>query len=431
MDIYIYGNKGFKEEIHKTLEHANIKFKIAVDAKIEDINSLDELKERIVQSPSDIYLIDEEKIIKKNLINQKIKLFTPKDAIEHEFLLENGVADVSVESLEEIPKYIISKYDALEPEEGIQDSIIEIVDDAYSNEKNTIDLDEELSELLVVEKSDDTFKEDVGLNNIHTDYDDKETLEENLIEELEEETPVQNQSFDDDIDAELSALMELDGVEESNSKGDDLEEFDFKSMDEELQELDGLDLKSIDEEMKELDEELHLDEIEDVSTDLDDELSSLMEMDDLEDDKIQSRQDLDESKNIVDALNIDNDENDVLSQALEIENMEDLDNILEEIELEMPEIKELNIEESKGEDMSQDDFSQLDSLSEADMLSALEGLDSVAPVSNSTSKKEEVKSSQAVSNNVEISSSNANDLAALLGQLLNNKTLEITIKIKD
>jgi hypothetical protein len=35
------------------------------------------------------------------------------------------------------------------------------------------------------------------------------------------------------------------------------------------------------------------------------------------------------------------------------------------------------------------------------------------------------------SNNLDISSSNVNDIASLISKLLNNKTLEITIKIKE
>ena len=131
MNIYIYGNNSFKKEIHETLEHANIKFKLDSDSKIEDITTLNLLKSTIEANPNDIYLIDDEKIIKKNAISQKIKFLTPKDGIEEEFLLDNGIADISVDSLTEIPKYILRKYEQQkEIDPNIQNSIIDIVDEA-------------------------------------------------------------------------------------------------------------------------------------------------------------------------------------------------------------------------------------------------------------------------------------------------------------
>ncbi|MFA9374228.1 MAG: hypothetical protein ACERKK_08725, partial [Poseidonibacter sp.] len=102
MNIYIYGNNSFKKEIHETLEHANIKFKLG-DSKIQDLSELEDLKNAIQKNPKDIYLIDDEKIIKNNLLTQKMKFLLPKDGIEQEFLFDNGIADMSVDSLSEIP----------------------------------------------------------------------------------------------------------------------------------------------------------------------------------------------------------------------------------------------------------------------------------------------------------------------------------------
>ena len=113
MNIYIYGNSGFKKEIHSTLDHANIKFKLDDSSIIKDVMSLDELKNTIIENPNDIYLIDDEKIIKKN---SKIKFLNPKDGIEESFLLDNGIADLSVESFAEIPKYILQKHEDLSNE---------------------------------------------------------------------------------------------------------------------------------------------------------------------------------------------------------------------------------------------------------------------------------------------------------------------------
>ncbi len=82
-----------------------------------------------------------------------------------------------------------------------------------------------------------------------------------------------------------------------------------------------------------------------------------------------------------------------------------------------------------------DEFSELDNLNESDILAALDGLEdidinSVMPVANNTSSQVDTVLPQ---NNlgVEIDSKNVNDIAALITQLLNNKTLEITIKVKE
>ena len=84
MKIYIYGNQSFKKEIHETLDHSNIKFKLDNNTVIEEIESLEKLKTTIENNPKDIYLIDDEKIIKKNSLNKKLKFLTPKDGIEEE-----------------------------------------------------------------------------------------------------------------------------------------------------------------------------------------------------------------------------------------------------------------------------------------------------------------------------------------------------------
>lgn len=111
MNIYIYGNDSFEKEIYKTLENANIKSKLPKNSKIENIKSLRVFKTIIQSHPNDIYLIDDEKIIKKNSLIKRIKFFSSPNNIEEEFLLDNGIADISVDSLKEIPKYILKKYE--------------------------------------------------------------------------------------------------------------------------------------------------------------------------------------------------------------------------------------------------------------------------------------------------------------------------------
>ena len=318
MNIYIYGNNSFKKEIHETLEHANIKFKLDSDSKIEDISTLELLKLTIESSPNDIYLIDDEKIIKKNAISQKIKFLTPKDGIEEEFLLDNGIADISVDSLKEIPKYILKKYEQQkEIEPNIQNSIIDIVDEAYENEED---------------------------------------------------------DFDIELDDELAQLLSSANVEE---KKEELEK--VKVDDVNLDELEGL-IREEDNTSPELSKE---------------ELSSMI--------------------NFEEDFGLNNIQSDYDDKELFQKNK------VQEKESDFMEMENMTLEESiQGDNMSSD-FSELDSLNEEDVLSALSNIDS--PITTTTNDSSNQK--------IEVESSNVNDIAELISKLLNNKTLEITIKIKD
>ena len=136
MVIYIYGSNAFKKEIHSVLNHSNIKFRLDEHGEIIDLETLEELKDAIQDNPQNIYLIDDDKIIKKNAINQKLKFLKPKDGIEQEYLLDHGIGDISVDSIEELSKHIIKRLESLDLDNAsseIQDSIVEIVEDAYEN----------------------------------------------------------------------------------------------------------------------------------------------------------------------------------------------------------------------------------------------------------------------------------------------------------
>ena len=347
MNIYIYGNNSFKKEIHETLEHANIKFKLDSDSKIEDILDLKLLKSTIEANPNDIYLIDDEKIIKKNAITQKIKFLSPKDGIEEEFLLDNGIADISVDSLKEIPKYILKKHEQQkELEPNIQNSIIDIVDEAYENDEDDFDieLDDELAKLLSSSKVDEKIDEPVD-----------EVIEQNDVnlDELEGLISDEDDYKDELSKDELSSMINFDedvGLNNITSDYDDEESSDEKKIDEfeeEIEETDELEIDEFEEEIEETNE-------------------------------------------------------------FEINKTEDI-------------IKE---EPIQGDDMA-NDFSELDSLNEQDVLSALGSINS--PVPNTVSNT----ISNTVNEKVEVASSNVQDIAELISKLLNNKTLEITIKIKD
>ena len=265
MNIYIYGNNSFKKEIHKTLEHANIKFKLDSNSIIEDIEDLEVLKSKIKANPNDIYLIDDEKIIKKNALSQKIKFLTPKDGIEEVFLLDNGIADLSVDSLKEIPKYILRKYEEQkELEPNIQNSIINMVDEAYEDNNDLdIKLDDELSQLLSSSekkeeknvnldeienliKDEDSlntnFDENVGLNNISSDYDDEKSFDENTIKEKKDTSVLKNEDIDDTTEKEFT---------KGNTMPNDFTELDSLNEKDILQALEGVDNSDITEKSSE------------------------------------------------------------------------------------------------------------------------------------------------------------------------------------
>lgn len=331
MNIYIYGSQSFKKDIHSTLDHANIKFKLDSDTLIKDIESLDELKNVIKENPNNIYLIDDEKIIKKN---SKIKFLNPKDGIEEEFLFDNGIADLSVDTLNEIPKYILKRYEELKGvSQEIQDSIINIVDDAYEKneiKKEDIELDDELSMLL--------SKENDRVDNIDNSFDislDDLSLTDS-IEGFEDNFGLNNSSFDYD-DSDL-----LD-EKQSNEIG--------------LDEIDNLD---------------------DLMGDLD--LGDLLQ-------------------------------SDIKDNIGKIE-----DN------------KEMNF--SKGEEMS-GDFSELDLINEKDLLDAIGNLNSNTSISKPVSSNAKANNFNQSSENISLDNFNVNQLSELISKLLQNKTLEITIKIKD
>ena len=366
MNIYIYGNHSFKKEIHETLEHSNIKFKLDTNSIIKEIDDLSELKKTIKDNPKDIYLIDDEKIIKKNSLNKKIKFLAPKDGIEEEFLLDSGIADLSVNSLAEIPKYILRKHEEekeqLDP--NIQASIENIVDEAY--EKESIELDEELSQLLA--------KEEVDIE------------EKNISQEEENLDDIFDMPSDVDLGIPKDAFDNIDeSLNISKEELDDIMNFNDNF---------GLSNISLDYDDKNIEDDFHGDE--------ESEEGHLSEDDKMFDD-------LDFLEDVFKEKKVDIQEKD------EKENK-----------------KEENFDKSlQGEwSMKDDKFFELDSLKEEDLLDAL----------NCTATKKEKKDEgidtknllEKNANSINITnSSNADELAQLISKLLNNKTLEITIKIKD
>jgi len=75
--------------------------------------------------------------------------------------------------------------------------------------------------------------------------------------------------------------------------------------------------------------------------------------------------------------------------------------------------------QDKGKNMEQ--LTQLDDINEVDILDALSHVDDISVNTQTQTQTQTIK----------VNSSNLGDIAALLEQLKNNKTLEISIKIKD
>ena len=315
--IYIYGSESFKKDIHAVLNHSNIKFRLDEHGEIKDLESLEELKNAIEDNPNNIYLIDDEKIIKKNSLNQKLKFLKPKDGIEQEYLLDNGIGDISVDSIEELSNHIKKKLETIINEKessDIQESIVEMVEDAYEQDetKEYIQLDDELSQLLS-----------------HNNENEKSSSE-------------SKNNFDEDFDLEnmVSIVNDIEKIEDD----------DFSSL-----------------------KELSFDE----------------DLDNIKQEK----------------------------EAVEEKTIEPMIDIVKTIQ---------------GENNMADDFSQFDTLNENDILAALDNMDIVDTPSSSNLKKTTSLPNKSNSDDkIKVDGSNVEDIAQLISKLLNNKTLEITIKVKD
>ncbi|AXX93436.1 hypothetical protein CPU12_08755 [Malaciobacter molluscorum LMG 25693] len=453
MNIYIYGNSDFNEEINNLLEHANIKFRLDESSSIIQLDNIDELKDAIEENPEDIYLIDDSKIIKKKSINSKFKFLRPKDGIEQEYLLDHGIGDMSVDSLEELTTHIINKIDSSTSnkdivDDEVEESIRNIVDEAYEGSDDDFEpLDDELSSLLTHIDSNDEMNDffdqtpkmqDSDIATSSKDYFD-EYINENdrplTYAEIEASKKYDEDETDDDF---FNSLENLEKQNNDSSKNDLMNMPD--NLDEEAYDNEKIqDMSDLDDLLNVSDDKLidNIDKEEDL-TDLDDLLN--MDIDGYTDEdnteiKEQSSEDIQDE--LLNALDEENASEDDLSDLDDLMNLPDEKNNEENNDIiskkEIENIKETIV--SKGEEMANNEFSELDSLNENDVLSALEGLNEDIKPTTSLPNIEEIKPSfNNTSSNTEtlnLNSSNTQDIVALVQKLLNNKTLEITIKIKD
>ena len=361
MNIYIYGSKSFKQEIHKTLDHANINLKLG-SGYIEDVDSLELLKEAIKSSPNDIYLIDNSKIVDKDsFLNSKIKFLVPKDGIEKEFLEEHGIGDISVDSMEALAKHISKKI-----AEVADDEDYDIIDDKTIEELTADDV-------KVIE---DTKKEDL-------------------------------------IDDELSDLLEYDEDSENDEEENDLDSDHISSHKEDDFSFDDIDLPLDLLSFDEIDyaQDNNLDTItQNSSNDIDDELDDIMNFDGID---------------IQDNM-IDDDEDDSNEDSYDL--MDDVtNNSNKQTEI-------INLQKTpQGVQMS-NELDELGNIDENDMMAALQSLDFDAPIISQAPAKniaKSVKQDTSNSQNISLDGINLEQISALLSQLLQNKTLDISIKIRD
>ena len=407
MNIFIYGNQNFKNEVNKILVSSKIE-SILEDVKIEDILNIDILKEKIATNPNDIYLIDEDKIIKKS----RFKFLKQKDGIQEEFLLQYGVNDLSIDSLEEIPNYIIRKYERNVSKE--KDKSLELKDE-------DLVLDSELANLLQSKEQEDDkhltssiLEEPVGINIkeldnlIEVDTSDEVKTETNYInmEDFDENFGLNNVSFDYDDDSTFNEDLKNDeDLLQDILNASIVDENDYEFVGETFEDTNFLDEIFPNNTIFDMNE-TSIEPINIVLQEEDKKEDSLESIKDFDFDKV--FEDIDVSKN--EDINkidknidiIDNLEEKAEEENLNEQRIEELDEfILENFDFEDLDLKNQEPADvsKKGEDMS-DDFLELDSLNEQDLIEAL-------------------------------SSSNINDIASLISKLLNNKTLEITIKIKE
>jgi len=137
LNIYVFGGKSFVKQIHKTLNKAKIIYKMDANSGIFDIKSVDELKERIIENSNEIYLIDNDKIIKENFITDKLKFLKPKDGIEKDFLETHNIDDISVDSYDALATWIINKIDPQNNEKKSEELSDEALDKLAAQRENT------------------------------------------------------------------------------------------------------------------------------------------------------------------------------------------------------------------------------------------------------------------------------------------------------
>jgi nicotinate-nucleotide pyrophosphorylase len=155
--IYIYGSKKFKKDVKKILNHS------IIDIEIDDITSLDKLKSTIKSSPTDIFLIDNDKIIKTSKFITKINIFKPKDGIEKSFLDKYGIGDICFNTMSGFIHYILNRIELQSKEDSGEDIVDEEEQYDFSN---SIDFDEDENSDIELDLETEVEEETIDRGNI-------------------------------------------------------------------------------------------------------------------------------------------------------------------------------------------------------------------------------------------------------------------------
>jgi len=113
LNIYIYGGLTFKMEVHKILDHGNIRFKIG-DGEIIDVEYLYNLEELIEKDPTQVFIIDQNKVITNDLLSKIFKFLIPKDGITKKYLDHHGIGDISIRTYQDLIILIEKRLEAIE-----------------------------------------------------------------------------------------------------------------------------------------------------------------------------------------------------------------------------------------------------------------------------------------------------------------------------
>lgn len=113
MNIYIYGELSFKMEIHKILDHGNIRFKIG-DGEVIDVEYLYNLEDLIEENPTSIFIIDQNKIIEDTFLTKIFKFLIPKDGITQKYLDHHGMGDISIRTYKDLMIHIDKRLESIE-----------------------------------------------------------------------------------------------------------------------------------------------------------------------------------------------------------------------------------------------------------------------------------------------------------------------------
>jgi hypothetical protein len=98
--IYIYGAQKFKDKITSILSKANL------GLNIETINTPLRLKSIIEARPKEIFIIDEDKILKNSFFTDKFRFLFSSESIERDFIDKYGIGDVCFNSIGSMISYI-------------------------------------------------------------------------------------------------------------------------------------------------------------------------------------------------------------------------------------------------------------------------------------------------------------------------------------